>query len=173
MEISILNAIQSIASPILDAFFSFYTGLGDHGELWFAFILLTAINKKTRRIAVVALIAIAIEFLIVDNMIKPLIMRPRPFEVYPFEIIIDNPHGSSFPSGHSASSFAVAAVFYFTKHKWRIGMLICAVLMAFSRLYLFVHFPSDVIIGSLIGVLIGWIAVKYLYNNHKFVPKTL
>lgn len=166
MEKTILDFIQTLRNPLLDDFFKFYTSLGDIGQIWFVIMILTAFNKKTRMVAIVALIALVSEFLFVDMFLKRIFMRPRPFETYAVDIIIGIPHGSSFPSGHSGSSFAVAGVYLFTKHKWRHLMIGLASLMAFSRLYLYVHYPSDVIAGSFIGLAIAFILVKTFNNTN-------
>lgn len=165
MELNILEWIQSLRTPLLDTFFTIYTTLGDRGEIWFLIMILTGINKNTRYISVLAFLALIMEVISVDIVLKPIFMRQRPFEIFPMDLLIGNPHGSSFPSGHSGSSFAVAGVYLFTnyKHKWFIVFL--AVLMAFSRLYHFVHFPSDVLAGSLIGLSISYLLVKFFNNN--------
>lgn len=167
MELNILEWIQTLRTPFLDTFFTIYTNLGNRGEIWFLIMILTGINKKTRYISVLAFLALVMEFISVDLILKPIFMRERPFELYPVELLIGNPHGSSFPSGHSGSSFAVAGVYLFTnyKHKWTIVFM--AALMAFSRLYHFVHFPSDVLVGSIIGLIISYILVKFFNNNFK------
>ena len=155
MEITILQWFENIRNPMLNGFFSFYTALGNHGEIWFLIILVMAINKKTRPLALCALIALACEFILIDGVLKQLFMRPRPFRVYPFELLIKAPSGFSFPSGHAGSSFAVATVVVFFKFKQRWLILAMAFLMAISRLYHCVHYPSDVLVGALIGTAIG------------------
>lgn len=176
MELAILEFIQSIRFPLLDAFFVMYTHLGDLAQIWFFIMIVTALKKETRPIALMAFIALIVEVLTVDISLKPIFMRARPFETYPHDILIGIPHGSSFPSGHSGSSFAVAGVYLFTKHRMRFIILGLATLMAFSRLYLFVHYPSDVLVGAAIGLLIARIIVKFgekplknmLQNQTKF-----
>lgn len=157
MEINILNWIQSFANDFWDTFFIFYTRLGDHGEIWIAIIILLLLRKKTRIIGIIALISLITEFILVDTIIKPIVMRPRPFETTGFEILISKPRGSSFPSGHSASSFAVASVYFLSKLKGRYFILFAATVMAFSRVYLYVHYPSDVLAGSILGFIVGFV----------------
>ncbi|NLL74402.1 MAG: phosphatase PAP2 family protein [Erysipelothrix sp.] len=162
MDVKVLFWIQSLRIPFLDYFFKYFTVLGNHGEIWFAMIFIFACFKKTRRAAYLAFIALAIELLIVSVIMKPMIMRPRPFITYDtVELLIKAPGGSSFPSGHAASSIAVAFVFYFNKVKFRKVIMVLALLMAFSRVYLFVHYPSDVLFGFFTGVAIAMLLKLY------------
>lgn len=167
MELQILEWIQIFRSDFLDNFFRIYTTLGNRGEIWIAIILLTSLNKKTRHLSIMALCALLIEVVAVEGILKPIFMRPRPFESHAFNLLIPIPHGSSFPSGHSASSFAVAGVYFFGKYKHRFLIIFLAFLMAFSRLYLFVHYPSDVLVGSLIGFAIGAFTIYFLEKKLK------
>lgn len=167
MELDFLLWLQSNHSAVLDAFFGVYTRLGDHGELWIFLSVILMISKRTRKVGVLAIAALLIEFISVEFMIKPLIMRPRPFQVHPMNLLIDAPRGSSFPSGHTASSFAVAGVFYFNKIKGKELALLLATLMGVSRLYLFVHYPSDVIIGCLWGLTIAYILTHFYHKVYQ------
>ena len=164
MDIYILDLIQKIRNPFLDGFFRLYTRLGDHAELWFFIILVFALFKKTRRIAFIALIALVAEVFLVNVMLKPLFMRPRPYILLDFELILKAPVGSSFPSGHTASSFAVAFIFYFNRTPLRKTFLFLAALMGFSRAYLYVHYPTDIIFGVMTGVAVA-LAIYYMQDK--------
>lgn len=164
MDIAILQWFESIRNPLLNVFFSVYTALGNHGEMWLVIIIVTALNKKTRPIALVALLALASEFIIVDGILKPIFVRLRPFQVHDFELLIKAPSGYSFPSGHAASSFSVAMVFVLFKYRHRWFLLTLALLMAISRLYHCVHYPSDVFAGAFIGSLIA-LTTWHLFNH--------
>lgn len=164
MELDILLWLQSLRTPLFDAFFTFYTRLGDHGELWILIGLLLLTNKKTRSIGIIALLALAIEFVTVDFMLKPLVMRDRPFITHPLDILIEIPRGSSFPSGHTASSFAVAGVLLFNKVKGKWIAIALATIMGLSRMYLFVHYPTDVLVGCLWGLIVAY-SVTIIYRN--------
>lgn len=161
MELRLLYWIQSWRTGVLDIFFKYFTIMGDHGEIWIALILFFACFKKTRKVAFIALLALMCELIIVSFIMKPLVMRPRPFITYPMELLIKPPHGSSFPSGHTASSIAVAFVFYFNKVRYRKLIMVTALLMSFSRLYLFVHYPSDILFGFFTGVAIAMLLHRY------------
>ncbi|MGL4875433.1 MAG: phosphatase PAP2 family protein, partial [Clostridium sp.] len=108
-------------------------------------------------------------FLVGNVFMKNFFMRPRPCWIdSSVNLLISIPTDFSFPSGHSMCSFAAATVLYSMNKKIGIASLILAFLIAFSRLYLFVHYPSDVLVGSIIGILLGIISVKILnkiYNK--------
>lgn len=161
MELSILNWIQTLRTPMLDRFSALFTSLGDHGEIWFIILLILFVMKKTRKVAILGLIAISVEVVLISGIIKPIVMRPRPFYANPVDLIISVPRGSSFPSGHAASSFAVAMILYFNNIKYKPIYISLAILMAFSRLYAYVHYPSDVLVGTLLGIFIAYEVTKY------------
>ncbi|CAH2760749.1 phosphatase PAP2 family protein [Erysipelothrix amsterdamensis] len=146
---------------MLDRFFALFTSLGDHGEIWFIILLILFVMKKTRKVAILGLLAISIEVVLISGIIKPIVMRPRPFYANPVDLIIPVPRGSSFPSGHAASSFAVAMVLYFNNIKHKPIYISLAILMAFSRLYAYVHYPSDVLVGTVLGIFIAYEVTKY------------
>lgn len=137
---------------------------GDNGYIWIALCIVLLCIPKTRRIGVFTAVTLITEVILNDGIIKGIIARERPFiQNSAIDTIIRQPSGYSFPSGHSASSFAAATAVYMHNKKLGIPAYILAALIAFSRLYFYVHFPSDVIIGSLLGVLIG-IGVNKLLN---------
>lgn len=152
MDIMILNFIQSIRNPVLDAFFKFYTTLGDFGLLWIVILLILFVQKKTRSLALWGAFALIIEFILVDGVLKYLVQRDRPFITYPLELIVKAPHGYSFPSGHAASSLAVSYFLFRNDVPLRRIILGAGFLMAFSRLYVYVHYPTDVFVGVVVGM---------------------
>lgn len=173
MELSILNWIQSLRTPGLDRFFAVFTTLGDHGELWLIILLILFVMKKTRKVAILGLIALVVELILVSGVIKPIVMRPRPFFVNPVDLVVPAPRGSSFPSGHAASSFAVVMTLYFNKIKYKPAYVTLAVIMAFSRLYVYVHYPSDVLVGTLLGIFIAYEVTKYQKTIFKIMDTIL
>lgn len=106
-------------------------------------------------------ISLLIESLCCDILLKPLIARTRPFDVNgAIQLLISRPAGFSFPSGHTGASFAAASALYFSKNRLWIPGVILAALIAVSRLYLYVHYPTDVLTGVLLGITAGWLGSK-------------
>lgn len=102
------------------------------------------------------LTALALDVLLCNVMLKPLVGRMRPFTVNTgMELLINAPKDFSFPSGHTAASFAAAFALLFVKNKLWIPSMILASLIAFSRLYLYVHYPTDVLAGILLGLIVS------------------
>ena len=103
--------------------------------------------------------------------LKPLFARTRPFDVNTaVEIIIKKPSSYSFPSGHTAQAFTTAFAFLFAKSKFTKPMFVFAFIMAFTRLYLYVHYPTDILGGIVCGLMsgyIGYFVVNYLYQSKK------
>lgn len=175
MDLEILLWIQEfLVTDFLSPFMVFYTNLGEVGLLWIAIIIGLLTNRKTRVLGILCAISLLTEFVLNDLVIKNIIARDRPFVDYPFNLLIKTPTSYSMPSGHSASSFAVAMVFVFRKEKGSLLMILLASLMAYSRLYLFVHYPSDVIIGILLGSLVafGVVTLQRKYMFLKEYPET-
>lgn len=152
---------------IVDTFFIIVTKLGDNGMIWLALIAGLIIYKPTRRFGFLCLIALITEFFINDFVLKNIIARPRPFIAHNLDILIKAPSGYSMPSGHSASSFVVASMFYLHKQKGRVFVLILAGLIAYSRVYLHVHFLSDVLVGAALGFVVAWI----IYQKYSTLTK--
>ena len=162
----ILHWIQELRTDWLTAFFTTVTHLGDGGALWILAGVALLIPKKTRKVGITMAIALALTFLTVNLILKPVIARTRPYEVVEGLRMLVNPaHDYSFPSGHSSSSMAAAvAMLGALPHKWKpVGWcaVILAVLICISRLYIGIHYPTDVLCGAAIGLMAACIGVKY------------
>jgi len=148
----------------------FATKIGDKGILWIAIALILTIIPKHRKAGVMCLIALIIGALLGEVMLKNIIQRARPNEVYNIvNLLIERPTTFSFPSGHTTSSFAAALAIGINYRKMRIPVYILAFLISFSRLYLQVHFLTDIIAGILLGSMCGILAyliVRKLLENH-------
>lgn len=155
IDFKILDAIQTIANPVLDAFFVFVTHLGDKGIVWIAIALLMLCFKKTRKCGIMLAVVLILGTLVGNVTLKNIIARPRPFIQHPEmldALLISAPHGYSCPSGHTLSSFECAYVIFLFNKKWGIPALVLAALIAFSRMYLYVHFFTDILFGIVLGI---------------------
>ena len=169
-ELQLLDWIQNnLTSPLLDAFFKSITRLGDKGIFWIAIALLLCVSKRTRKYGYIMFISFLLEAVCVNLLLKPLVARTRPFVMNPdIPLMIKPPSDYSFPSGHAGISFAGASALLFGKSKLWIPFMILAFFIALSRVYLYIHFPTDVLCGSIIGLLSGWAAAKlYLFLQKK------
>ena len=161
-ELKILEYInENFSCKALDIFFSFITSLGNAGIIWIAAAIFLLLFKKTRKCGI-CLSASLILCLVLGNLtIKPLAARIRPFDVSKtINLIISAPKDYSFPSGHTMSSFASAVcIFHFNR---RLGALafVLAALIALSRLYLCVHYPTDILGGIILGTIFGMLPYK-------------
>lgn len=133
------------------------TSLGNGGTIWLIISMLLLSVKKTRYIGIMSLMALLGSYIISNLLLKNIIARIRPYEVViGLQQLIEKPGDFSFPSGHTSSSFAAAIILYKELHKgYGIPAMILATLIGSSRLYLGVHYPSDVICGALIGSIIA------------------
>ena len=151
---SILLWIQeNMRCGFLSAILIPYTNSGNYAIPWLCLILVLLFFKKTRRAALFTLAALVLGIVLNDVIIKHIICRPRPFETIPELIpIVKKPTSFSCPSGHSATAFAAALTVFLCTKKWiGIPALVFAVVMAFSRMYVGVHYPTDVIFGIAVG----------------------
>ena len=157
LEFSILYFFQELHTPFLDRFMTAVTSLGDKG--WFFIVLGVVLFcfKKTRKMGAAVLLSLAAGGLIGNVFIKNIVMRDRPCWIDgSVLLLIHSPEDYSFPSGHTLASFETAVSVFLYNRKWGVPALILAALIALSRLYLFVHFPTDVLSGMALGIFIGW-----------------
>lgn len=159
-EFQILNGLQTIHTPLLDAFMTSITKLGDAGIVWIILTVILLLIPKTRKAGGYMVVALIADLIICNVIIKPIVARPRPYSVNKtIKLLVAPLKDYSFPSGHTAASFASVSALYFAGRKrMEAGALVLSVLIAFSRLYLYVHYPTDVLGGLIIGLLCGWIA---------------
>ncbi len=169
-ELSILDVIQQHLRCLpMDRLMVIVTTLGNGGAVWLLTGAALLFPRRTRRLGICLLAAVAVMAAVCSVGLKPLVARPRPCDLNPaVQLLIDRPTDFSFPSGHTAASFAAVTVLALGQCRYRKAAAVLAVLIAFSRLYLYVHFPTDVLGGALLGTLLGWCcftAVRFAFRR--------
>ena len=159
-EFQMLDGLQTIHTSFLDTFMISITKLGDAGIVWIILTVILLLIPKTRKAGGYMAVALIADLIICNVIIKPIVARPRPYSINKtVQLLVTPLKDYSFPSGHTAASFASVSALYFAGRKrMAAGALIVSVLIAFSRMYLYVHYPTDVLGGLIIGLLCGWIA---------------
>ena len=160
--------VYSFLTPIM----AFISKITSNGALWIIIALLLMLQKKYRVLGVAIIIALGFVFIIGDQGLKPNVARLRPFVDFPnvtvpLESALPKATSYSFPSGHSFGSFASAMTIYLglgqiAPQKRYLGILalLGSIVVAFSRVYLFAHYPTDVLTGLVLGIIVGFIAWK-------------
>lgn len=159
IEISILDWIQNLRTPIGDVLMPYITKLGDAGMVWILLALILLLIPKTRKSGAVLAVALCVDVVLCNGILKHLFRRVRPCDVNTsVQLLIARPNDFSFPSGHTAASFAAATALYAAGERglWKPALAL-AVVLAFSRLYLYVHYPTDIIGGVIVGAAAGYI----------------
>lgn len=187
IDVAVYQFVDSIMNPVLDTIMTFITHLGDTpGIIWWILGICLLIPRKTRKLGVLVIGGLAVASLINNVCLKNIIQRPRPYNIDPsvwtnagYEYIwpnlIDKSSSWSFPSGHSSSSvgagFALLLGCFKNKKHLAIGIpaFILSLLVAFSRIYVHVHYPTDVIVGIVVGLIGGLIG--YLLIAKLLLPK--
>ncbi len=160
---NILLWIQEyIRSDFLTPIFKFFTMLGDDGGIWIAIAILLLFFRKYRKTGAMVGLSLLGSLIFNNMLIKNLVARTRPYNVIEtLTILVPDPGEFSFPSGHTSSSFAAGVVLYLMlPKKYGVPALILAVLISLSRLYVGVHYPTDVLGGMVMGTLIAVVVVK-------------
>ena len=157
LDWGILHWIQNnITCPFLDAVVPKLTMLGNAGIIWILAGVLLLCTKKYRRQGALVLMGLLAGLLVGNVALKHLVARSRPCWLDPsVQLLIATPTDYSFPSGHTLSSVIGATILTKTDRRFGYAAIPLAALIAFSRLYLYVHFPSDVLAAAVLGVLIG------------------
>ena len=172
MEFSILYAIQNLHTGFLDtAIVKLSDLIGSYGEIWLIAAAVMLTNPKSRRCAYTMLVSYLLVFGVGQFGLKNLIDRIRPCNIdLAVAMLVERPTSGSFPSTHAAWAFAAATSVLLHHKKAGIVVLALAALIAFSRLYLFVHFPSDVLGGIVLGVLAALLAKKIVTIVEAKIP---
>lgn len=169
-EFGILYAINNLHNPVLDQIMILITNLGDAGLIWIGIAIVLLFRKSTRKCGILMLISMITGLILGNGLLKNLIARERPCWIDSnMPLLIPLPHDYSFPSGHTLASLESAVMIYLHNKKWGLISLVLAFLIAFSRMYLFVHFPTDILCGAALGTLISIIVydVYEIIKNKK------
>lgn len=166
-DLPILDWIAArLACPALDVLMPAITALGDAGILWIAIAVILLLIPRQRDVGLRMAAALIIGLVVCNLCMKPLFARPRPYDYQwqhygkAIDLLIEAEHDFSFPSGHTIASFEAATVIAICRKKWGIPAFAVAFLIAFSRLYLYVHYPTDVLCSVVFGIGIGFLACR-------------
>lgn len=168
-DFAILDAIQKIRCDFTDRLMVFITHLGDKGKIWLLAAMILLCIRRYRKCAVTMLMGLLMQRLTGNLIIKNIVRRSRPCWISPIaDMLIKIPKDYSFPSGHTMSCFTAMTILMLWDKRLGIPAMIVGCAIAFSRLYLYVHFPTDVIGGAVLGILLGLgtyrAAEKYLFR---------
>ncbi len=163
---NILLWIQEyLRNDVLNTIMKFITSLGDAGLIWILSAVVLLFFKKTRKVGIMIGMALIGSIILNNLILKNMFQRTRPYEVVDgLTRLIGKQSDFSFPSGHTGSSIAASIVIFKNlPKKFGIPALIVGILISFSRLYIGVHYPTDVIVGAIMGAVSAFISIK-LYN---------
>lgn len=160
-DFALLDWIQThLRCAFLDTVMPLITRLGDAGIFFILCAAVMLVFKKTRKTGLSVAFALLLGLLICNLTIKPLVGRIRPYDLREIALLIPRETDSgSFPSGHTIAAFEFATALTVRKPKWGVGAIVLAVVIAFSRLYLYVHYPTDVFTSVLLGIMLGLVGV--------------
>lgn len=170
-EFPFLYALQELHCPWLDSFMTFVTNLGNGGiiNLWIITGIILLFPKKTRKMGLQVLFSMLFTFIIGNLILKNAFARTRPCDIdTAIALLIPHPSEFSFPSGHSMNGMTAAVALFLNNKKIGIPAIILALVIGFSRLYHFVHFPTDVLAGFAVGIVVA-LLVHYAFR--KFLKK--
>lgn len=151
MDYFFLECMSSIQTEILTPIMIFLSTSNDKGAIWILLCLIFLFNSKTRKDSIVLITALLVVTILGEGLIKHLIMRERPFVTWDLPLLLKAPKGYSFSSGHTASSMAVLGIFLLRIKRYCSFVALLAIGISFSRLYLQVHYLTDVLGGVLLG----------------------
>ncbi len=158
LEFAILDWIQQhCRCGVLDTLMPFFTWICAHGEIWILLAAVLLCTKKERHTGAAVAAALILDLLVCNVLLKPLVARPRPCTLNgALQLLMAAPSDYSFPSGHAAASFAAVGALRASKSRLWIPAFVLAVVICFSRLYLYHHWPSDVLAGAVLGTVLGY-----------------
>lgn len=173
-ELGLLQDLQAaLGCPLLDRLTVLISVTGDKGIGMILLALVLLCIPKTRRVGATVAIALVLDLLLVNLFLKPVIARTRPYDLgFDLNLITHHPSDYSFPSGHTAVSFAAAVALAQAGKRWLVPGLCYGAVMGFCRMYLMMHYPTDVVFGALAGAVCGMAAIWiWNYAEAKWLPR--
>ncbi len=164
---------ETFSTPFMDQLMVFLSALGNAGALWLflgvSFFIMGIRWKRLRDMGILLLLCVGASALACNLVLKPCVDRMRPYDLlgYADTLLIPPLHDASFPSGHTAACFAAATAFYARNRVWGCAAYVFGALMGFSRLYLGVHFPTDVLAGAVVGTAMAALTVRLLRKHRR------
>ena len=179
---TILTAFSSFGEStnyVLNSLFIFIGKIGELGAVFIAFAIVLLFFKKTRKAGICILLAMLIGFLVTNVFLKDFVARPRPYvtsELYKAWWISAGSYGNadlSFPSGHATAATATMTAWFLSRKSGKAFICALAIALIFwiDRLYLIVHYPSDVLVGAIIGIVAGIIAYAIVSSFDKAIKR--
>lgn len=162
---------ESLSSPFMDKLMVLISTLGNAGALWLflgvLFLIMGIRRKNWRDMGILLLLCVGASALVCNLILKPCVNRIRPYNLlgYTDTLLIPPLRDASFPSGHTAACFAAATAVYARNRAWGCAAYIFGAVMGFSRLYLGVHFPTDVLAGAAVGTAMAALTVRLLRKH--------
>lgn len=177
-EFTFLYFLQKLHSPLLDSIMLFFTKMGNIGMPWIALAVIFLCFKKTRKWGIAILGSLLLKELIGNLLLKNLIARSRPCWLdTAVPLLVSAPSSYSFPSGHTFDAIAASVSIYLYNKKAGIAAIVVGLIIAFSRLYLFVHFPTDVlasvVLGIIVAIFVHKLVEKFSDNNIYKIRRTI
>ena len=166
-ELEILNQLQKLHTPVVDKIMVFITNLGSAGIIWIILTVVCLIIPRTRKAGWVMAASLIVDLILCNGILKNLVARTRPCDVNKsIQLLVKRPWDYSFPSGHTAASFASVTALYLAGEKklWK-PVLVLGCVIAFSRMYLYVHYPTDIIGGIVTGIASGILGPQIFLNT--------
>lgn len=170
-DVNILNFSNSIQNPILDNIMLFLTFLANDGLIWIVLILLMSFFKNSRVYGFLVFVSLGMTLLLGNKILKNFFDRERPFLRFSnLRLLVESSGTNSFPSSHAATAFAVFGIFYFFDLRYKWSIFILALGISLSRVYLNMHYFSDITAGAALGLITAYViflisnSIKYFRN---------
>lgn len=159
-DYTVLEVFQHIHADVLTVLFRFFTLIGEGGAIWIILGMILFAQKDKRKYGVIVFLSLILCLVFVNGVLKHAVVRPRPcWRHSEVEMLISVPKDFSFPSGHTASSLAAAVSLTYWNRKYGIAAIVLACSIAASRLYFFVHYPTDILAGAICGSLMAALSI--------------